>query len=116
MSPSTQENDFGGTPEERIARLIFYATRHGIILSTMNESLVDVRARLASLEEDRHRRAVEDAREGERDVALKKALADLQQEVKGMKGVVVKAAVVVLGTVLVALVKWVLTGNLSGVL
>lgn len=114
MPPSVQENDFGGTVEQRVERLIFYATRHSMLMTTFSESLSDVRVRLQSLEEDRARRAIADAVSGERDNNLIKELAALKEQVAGMKGIVNKAVAVILGSVLLAIVKWVLDGNLTG--
>lgn len=114
MTPTTQENDFSGTTEQRVERLIFYATRHSMLMTTFSESLSDVRVRLQSLEEDRARRAVSDAVSGERDKRLIEELSGVKKEVASMKGIVTKAVGLALATVLLAVIKWVLDGNLTG--
>jgi DNA-binding transcriptional MerR regulator len=114
MSPEIQQNEFGGTAESRIEKLIFYATRHGMLLSNMGLSIEDIRSRLRVLEEDRQRNAIQDARREEQDKALLNELKALKDQVLAMKGVVNKAVGVIFGAVLLAVIKWMLDGNLVG--
>lgn len=114
MSPEIQQNEFGGSVENRIEKLIFYATRHGMLLTNFSSSLDDVRLRLRSLEEHRQKDEIQDARREEQDKALIAELKGLKDQVAAMRGVVNKGIMLVAGTVGVALVKWILSGNLVG--
>ena len=112
MSPEVQQNEFGGSAEHRIERLIFYATRHGMLLTQFGSSLDDVRLRLRGLEEARQRSEVEDARRQEQDKALTAELKGLKEQIAAMRGVVYKAAGIIGGAVAIAIVKWMLGGGL----
>ncbi len=115
MTPQSPEYEFGGTAEQRLEKLIFYAVRHGNILSHHATSIEDIRARLLSLEEDRQRRAVQDARTEERDKALLAEMEYVKKSLNALKGVLNKAVAIIFGAILLAVVKWVLEGGLSGV-
>lgn len=113
MAPETQEHDFGGSAEARIERLIFYATRHGMLFTQMGESLQDVRSRLHALEEDRMLRRETAARDEERDLALQADLKALKEAVNGFKGIINKIVALVFSGIGVAFLAWVLKGGLS---
>lgn len=112
MTPQTMENDFGGTPEQTLDRLKYYATRHGAAITQLTDSMQDVRVRLQSLEDDRNRRNISDARQEERDLALQNELKYLKEAVQGLKGILNKAVAIISGAVLLALVNWALSGKL----
>ncbi len=106
--PEVQENEFKGTLDQKIERLVFYATRHGMMLTAFNESLQDVQARLRSLEDDRARRAVQDARQEEQHKAVLLALASLQTTVGEQKGLIYKAIGIIVTGVMLAVLNLVL--------
>ncbi len=114
MAPEVQENEFSGSVEHRLERLIFYATRHGMLITQFSGSLDDVRHRIGRLEDDRQRREINDARVEEQTKAMTAALKGLQDQVAGMKSVMNKAVGIIAGALLLALIKWVLDGNLAG--
>ena len=113
MAPSTQENDFSGTVEEKVNRLVHYATRHSMILTTQQETVIDVQKRLALLEDAEAKRLVREARLEEQNKALVDKLGDLRTAVDSMKGVVTKAAWIIIGAVLLAVVRFMLSGSLG---
>lgn len=115
MSPTTQENDFSGTLEQKVDRLVHYATRHSMILTNQQETVIDVQKRLALLEDAEAKRLVREARLEEQNKALVDKIGDLKGAVDGMKGVVTKAAWIIIGAVLLALVRFMLAGGIAGV-
>lgn len=112
MAPEIQENDLGGTLEHRVERLQYYATRQGHSISEISRGLEDVRRRMSALEEDRHARAVADARAEEREKAMLSELVYVKEALKALKGVLNKAIGVIFTAVALATVNWVLTGSL----
>lgn len=113
MSPEIQQNEFGGDADHKIERLIFYATRHGMLLSRFGSDLDDVRQRLRGLEEDRQRSDIAAARREEQDKVMVAKLQELTTMVTAMRGVLNKAISVIAIAVLMAVVKWVLSGGLT---
>lgn len=114
MTPSKPEYEFSGNPESKLEKLIFYMIRHGGSISTLTDDVLDIRARLRTLEEDRHARAVADARAEERDKNLLQEMEYVKRSLRDLKGVLNKALAVIFGAILLAVVKWVLDGNLGG--
>lgn len=115
MSPQTQENDFSGTLEDKVNRLIFYATRHSMVLSSQQASVEDVQKRLQTLEETNAKRTIVEAVAEERQKATLKEISELRDAVNAMKGVVTKAAWIIIGAVLLAVARFMLSGGLVGV-
>lgn len=113
MTPETLENDFSGDVEQKVNRLVYYATRHGSAIAALTDGLQDIRVRVQALEEERHKRAIDDARQEERDKALQEELKSLKEAVNSLKGIVNKAVSIIFGAVLLAFVAWVLKGGLA---
>lgn len=124
MTPQTLENDFSGTTDQRVEKLIYYATRHGMALSHLTDAHDDLLLRLRRLEEERERRAIVEAREEERSKALMDKLvfmqksiddtrSNLNDKIDGLKRIGSKALGIALGAVLLTAVKWVLEGGLT---
>lgn len=114
MSPDRASFEFGDSTEQRVERLIHYAIRQGNTTSVIVEDISDIKRRLAALEQDRQARAVADARAEERDKNLMQEITYVKDSLKALKSVMNKATAIIFGAVLLAVVKWVLDGNLGG--
>lgn len=114
MAPEVQENEFGGSLDEKVSRLVFYATRHGMMLTNFSTDLRDVQARLRTLEEDRYHRQVLDARQEERDKAMLEKMDNLTKIVGEQKSLIYKAVGVILGAIALAFANFIVRGGLNG--
>jgi hypothetical protein len=118
MSPQVEEEPMPDVPHE-LKRIEHYLTRHGEIMSSYNDRLTLMDARLKLVEEYTVTRKIAEAREDERDKALYARLDrmdgkmnTIETDVNGIKGLGTKALGIVGSALLVALVAWVLKGNL----
>jgi hypothetical protein len=118
MSPQVNDEPPSDIPGE-LKRIDHYLTRHGEIMSSYADRLSLMDARLKLVEEYTVTRKIAEAREDERDKALYERLdrmdgkmKTIETDVNGIKGLGTKALGIVGSALLLALVAWVLKGNL----
>lgn len=117
-----RREEFSGTVEERLDKVIFYTVRHADIQTHLARRQNSLSDRLQKLEELSHLRAIAEAREDERDKRLADKLEAMtasikatNDEVSKLKAIGAKALWIFAGALLLAAARWVLAGGLNGV-
>jgi uncharacterized protein (DUF3084 family) len=120
VDTQVQQFEFIGSTDDKVAKLVFYATRQGEGLMALQRRQNAVSDRVSKLEEREHIRQLAEAREDERDkrlddrlAAMTKSIDATRDEVDKIKGLGYKALWVFGGAILLALANALIKGGLA---